>query len=406
MYQTLSLAALVSLLLSPLAHAETTELNGVKILQPMAEAPMVMTSGDYAGSLYVPSNPDTVLWGYLPNRDTPVVGQIASGDTVVFDTVSHEGILEDQGRDPLSYFGGHGYAAEYILKDAIEITTSDIEHDFFNDGPHIVTGPIHVKGAKAGDILKVDVVKLEPRVPYGVISNRHGKGALVGEYPKTPAQPNPSAEHPERFGNVSILSPVHKKDGKYWGTLPAGDKEIVFPLNPFMGIMGVAPDTSDKVHSVPPSHFGGNLDVKDLIEGSTAYYHVNVDGALFYTGDSHFAQGDGEVALTALEASVRATFRLTVLKQGIDAIPGGMIDTPLGETAEFWIPVGLDEDLNIAMQNATRAAIRFLVNEYGISEEIALAYLSANTDFAVSQVVDKTKGIHAKIRKADFKQFH
>jgi acetamidase/formamidase len=126
---------------------------------------------------------------------------------------------------------------------------------------------------------------------------------------------------------------------------------------------------------------------------------------MFFTGDSHFTQGDGEVALTALEASVRATFRLTVLKEGADSIPGAFIDTPLGETAEFWIPVGLDEDLNIAMQNATRESIRFLVNHYGISEEIALAYLSANTDFAVSQVVDKTKGIHAKIRKSDFAEF-
>ncbi|MGR5117224.1 hypothetical protein ACPV5W_00670 [Vibrio astriarenae] len=142
---------------------------------------------------------------------------------------------------------------------------------------------------------------MEPHVPYGVISNRHGKGALVGEYPRRKQQPNPSAEFPERYGNVSILSPIYK--------------------------------------------------------------------------------------------------------EGADSIPGAFIDTPLGETAEFWIPVGLDEDLNIAMQNATRESIRFLVNHYGISEEIALAYLSANTDFAVSQVVDKTKGIHAKIRKSDFAEF-
>lgn len=204
---------------------------------------------------------------------------------------------------------------------------------------------------------------------------------------------------------MSILSPIFKEGEKYFGKLPSGDKNIVFPLNPFMGIMGVAPDKEFPIHSVPPQYFGGNLDVKDLVEGTSAYYRVNVDGGMFFTGDSHFTQGDGEVALTALEASVRATFRLTVLKEGADAIPGAFIDTPLGETAEFWIPVGLDEDLNIAMQNATRESIRFLVNQYGISEEIALAYLSANTDFAVSQVVDKTKGIHAKIRKSDFAEF-
>lgn len=74
----------------------------------------------------------------------------------------------------------------------------------------------------------------------------------------------------------------------------------------------------------------------------------------------------------------------------------------MGENDELWITLGLDEDLDEAMRKSTREAIRFLVNEYGISEEIAYAYLSAATDFEVSQVVDKTKGIHAMIRKADF----
>ncbi|MGR5261929.1 acetamidase/formamidase family protein [Vibrio astriarenae] len=380
-------------------------MDGVEVLQPLYDEPTYIESGKYADSLYIPSTVDTILWGYLPNKLTPPVAEIDSGDVVVFDTVSHEGILEDQGRDPLKYFGNYGYSEEFVLQDAVDITASDLEHDFFKDGPHIVTGPVKINGAKKGDVLKVDIVKLEPRVPYGVISNRHGKGALVGEYPRRKQQPNPSAEFPERYGNVSILSPIYKKGDKYFGKLASGDKNIVFPLNPFMGIMGVAPDKEFPIHSVPPQYFGGNLDVKDLVEGSTAYYRVNVDGGMFFTGDSHFTQGDGEVALTALEASVRATFRLTVLKEGADSIPGAFIDTPLGETAEFWIPVGLDEDLNIAMQNATRESIRFLVNHYGISEEIALAYLSANTDFAVSQVVDKTKGIHAKIRKSDFAEF-
>lgn len=396
-----SLFALLACSLS----VQAATMDGIEVLQPLYDEPTFIESGRYANSHYVPSTTNTIMWGYLPNRLTPPVASINSGDIVVFDTVSHEGILEDQGRDPLKYFGEHGYAKEFVLEDAVDIAGSDLEHDFFKDGPHIVTGPVEIKGARPGDVLKVDIVKLEPRVPYGVISNRHGKGALVGEYPRRKALPNPSAEFPERFGNVSILSPVFKKDGSYFGRLASGDKNIVFPLNPFMGIMGVAPDKEFPIHSVAPQYFGGNLDVKDLIEGTSAYYRVNVDGAMFYTGDSHFNQGDGEVALTALEASVRATFKLTLLKQGSEAIPGAFIDTPLGETAEFWMPVGLDEDLNIAMQNATRESIRFLVNQYGISEEVALAYLSANTDFAVSQVVDKTKGIHAKIRKADFAEF-
>ncbi|GAF53137.1 hypothetical protein JCM18900_11697 [Psychrobacter sp. JCM 18900] len=172
-----------------------------------------------------------------------------------------------------------------------------------------------------------------------------------------------------------------------------------------MGLMGVAANTSERVHSVPPAMYGGNIDINELGAGATVYYPVQVAGALFYTGDSHFAQGDGEVALTALEASARATFKFTLLKAGKDKIPGKEIVQPLAENAEFWITPGLDEDLDEAMKKSTREAIRFLNQEYGIDEAIAYAYLSAATDFEVSQVVDKTKGIHAKIRKADFKEF-
>lgn len=326
---------------------------------------------------------------------------------VTFDTVSHEGLLEDQGRDAEKYFKSKGVKDAYILDEAKTITKSNLKHDFHKDGPHIVTGPIEIQGAQPGDILKVEVIKVEPRVPYGVISNRHGKGALVGEFPKKPKQENASATHPERYGNVSVFTPIEKNaKGEYEGVLKTDSgKAIRFPLYPFMGIMGVAANTSEPVHSVPPAMYGGNIDINELGAGSTAYYPVQAKGALFYTGDSHFAQGDGEVALTALEASARATLKFTLLKTGKDKIPGKEIVKPLAENAEFWITPGLDEDLDEAMKKSTREAIRFLNQEYGIDEALAYAYLSAATDFEVSQVVDRTKGVHAKIRKADFKEF-
>lgn len=110
------------------------------------------------------------------------------------------------------------------------------------------------------------------------------------------------------------------------------------------------------------------------------------------------------MALTALEGSARATLKLTLLKSGSDEIPSKNLKQPLGENLNFWIIPGLDKDLNEAMKNSTRESVRFLVNEYGISEELAYAYLSAATDFSVSQVVDQTKGIHSMIRKSDFKE--
>ncbi|MFN3074369.1 acetamidase/formamidase family protein [Acinetobacter sp. TY2] len=400
-------ASILSLLCLSVTHAKNVTHDNFKVLNQITDQPTLLKDGEYKGNYYVPSTLKTIQWGYLPNRDAKPVLTVASGSTVTFDTISHEGLLEDQGRNVEKYFKSKGVNSEQILSDAQKITASDLKHDFHKDGPHIVTGPLAITGAEPGDILKVEVIKVEPRVPYGVISNRHGKGALVGEFPKQVQQANASAEHPERFGNVSIFTPIEKNtQGEYEGVLKTENgKAIRFPLYPFMGIMGVAANTSEPVHSVPPAMYGGNIDINELGAGSTAYYPIQVKGALFYTGDSHFAQGDGEVALTALEASARATLKFTLLKAGKDKIPGKEIKQPLAENAEFWITPGLDEDLDEAMKKSTREAIRFLNQEYGIDEAIAYAYLSAATDFEVSQVVDKTKGIHAKIRKADFKEF-
>jgi len=386
----------------------TVYAENFNILKQISNKPVQLKDGDYKGNYYVPSTLETITWGYLPNKDAKPVIAVPSGSVVTFDTVSHEGLLEDQGRDAEKYFKSKGVKAENILDEAKTITKSNLKHDFHQDGPHIVTGPVEIQGAQPGDILKVEVIKVEPRVPYGVISNRHGKGALVGEFPKTPKQENASAAHPERYGNVSVFTPIEKNaKGEYEGVLKTeSGKAIRFPLYPFMGIMGVAANTSEPVHSVPPAMYGGNIDINELGAGSTIYYPVQVPGALFYTGDSHFSQGDGEVALTALEASARATLKFTLLKAGKDKIPGKEIVQPLAENAEFWITPGLDEDLDEAMKKSTREAIRFLNQEYGIDEALAYAYLSAATDFEVSQVVDKTKGIHAKIRKADFKEFN
>ncbi|MGN7310904.1 acetamidase/formamidase family protein [Alkalicoccobacillus gibsonii] len=356
------------------------------------------------GDHFLSSSLDTITWGHLPNKQSSPVMEIESGETVTIDTVSHEGLLEDQGRNPLHFFGENGINEEHVLDEAVAIAESDIDHDFDDHGPHIVTGPIAVKGAEPGDVLKVDILSLTPRVPYGVISNRHYKGALPDEFPENDGpKEGASAENPELYNNVSLFTPIEYIDDQWFGQILGED--VQFPIDPFMGMMGVATDTDEMVHSVPPTHTGGNIDINDLTEGSTLYLPVEVAGALFYTGDPHFAQGDGEVALTALEASLRTTFRLTVLKNGDEAIPGdGTAFThPFGETDDFWIPIGLDPDLNEAMKDATRRSIDFLETELGMDRTKAYAYLSAATDYEVSQVVDQTKGIHGMIRKSDFK---
>ncbi len=166
--------------------------------------------------------------------------------------------------------------------------------------------------------------------------------------------------------------------------------------------MGVATDTDEECNSTPPGCHGGNIDIAALQAGTTLYLPVQVDGAGFYTGDPHFAQGNGEVCLTALEGSLRAEVRLTVLKDAGARRAVGLVRAPFAETDEHWIAIGLDEDLDEALRDAVRRAITFLESTQGMERHLAYAYLSAAADFEVSQVVDQVKGVHCLIRKRDF----
>ncbi|NEM89759.1 acetamidase/formamidase family protein [Galbitalea soli] len=348
--------------------------------------------GPVRAAHYLPADPSTVFWGRLPCAADAAVLEIEPGDEVTIDTISHEGILEDQGRDPAAYFALYGVGPEAVLQDAIGLAASEHPRDPAVDGPHVITGPIAVRGARPGDLLKVTVVELLPRVPYGVISNRHGRGALPGEYPR--------AE-----GSVSVFAAVEERDGALVGTLPrvaGGAHTVAFPLAPFLGTMGVAVAGEVRPHSVPPGPHGGNIDIALLTAGSILYLPVQVAGALAYVGDPHFAQGDGEVALTAMEASLRATLRFEVVTEQDAVAAFGRQLGPLVETADYLVPTGLDEDLDTAVRNCVRAAIAVLQARFGMDPEHAYAYLSAATDFRISQVVDLVKGVHATIRVADF----
>jgi acetamidase/formamidase len=353
---------------------------------------------------------------------------VRSGDTVTIDTVSHEGILEDQGRDPVEYFAQHGVGKSSVLTDAVAIARDydRTTRNFDVDGPHVVTGPIFVDGAKPGDVLKIEMLSMLPRVPYGVVSSRHGKGALprlaggavpagitIDEIMPPVSTDGRATGDPTQYGNVSVFTPV--RGGR--GVMPRGRREVKFPLNPFMGLMGVAfadseSPTGPELNSIPPTLGGGNIDINLLGVRSTFYLPVFADGALFHVGDPHFAMGNGEVALTALEGSLRATFRLTVCAKGSGDAPSVAFGYPFAETPDAWVPIGLSDpdgsqngqgnDLNIAMRRAVVNALDFLETDQGMDRATAYAYLSAAADFEVSQVVDRTTGVHGVIRKADF----
>ena len=353
---------------------------------------MPSAPGSVRTAHHLPSTPDTVLWGRLPcEADAPVL-EVDDGDEVTIDTVSHEGILEDQGSDPVAFFGRHGVPASEVLDDAVAIAARPDLRDPSQDGPHVVTGPFLVRGARPGDLLKVTVLAAEPRTRYGVISNRHGRGCLAGEYP-------------QELGTVSVFSPVEEGPDGLVGLLPVtagGDRTVRYPLAPFPGIVGVAVRGTERPHSVPPGAHGGNIDVNLLTAGSAVYLPVQVAGALVYVGDPHFAQGDGEVALTALEAPLRLTVRLDVVPRERALAEFGELDGPLVETADLLVPTGLHADLDEAVRRCVRASIALLGARFGMEPALAYAYLSAATDINISQVVDRVCGAHARIRVADF----
>ncbi len=340
---------------------------------------------------YLPAEPASVFWGRLPRIGDAAVISVDSGESLVIDTISHEGILADQGSDPVAFFASHGVPREAVLDDAAQLTATRERR--VADGPHVVTGPIAVRGARPGDLLAMTLEEATPRVNYGVISNRHGRGALPGEMPSRP-------------GEVSVFTPISPEaDGTWRGRLPlveGRDASVSFPLAPFLGIMGVAADAPERPHSVPPGAFGGNIDLKHLVEGATLYLPVQVPDALAYVGDPHFAQGNGEVSLTALEASLRTQVRFDVIPADEAARAFGEVTGPLAADAKYLMPMGLDADLDEAMRACVRQAIAILAARYGMEPHLAYAYLSAATDFEVTQVVDLVVGVHARIRVSDF----
>ncbi|MFD4293758.1 acetamidase/formamidase family protein [Rhodococcus sp. NPDC058505] len=394
--------------------------GALEILQP--------GTGTVSGDHYLGSVPDQVLWGYVPTVHSTPALRMASGRTVTIDAVSHEGILEDQGRDPVEYFGSRGVDRSDILDDAVAIASeyNRTTRNFDKDGPHVVTGPVFVEGAQPGDVLKIETLEAVPRVPYGVVSSRHGKGSLaitadgsapagigLDEVMPPIATDGRSTRDPMRYGTVSTFTAI--EDGK--GVMPFGAGKVRFPLRPFMGMMGVAfstdaDPTAASANSIPPTLGGGNIDIRLLGQGSTLYLPVFAEGALFYVGDPHMSMGDGEAALTAMEGSLRGTFRLTVCKKGSGDAPSVAYSHPFGETDESWIPIGLSDpdgsvggqnsDLDAAMRRAVVNALDFLEHDKGMDRATAYAYLSAAADFTVSQVVDRTVGVHGQIAKSHF----
>jgi acetamidase/formamidase len=239
--------------------------------------------------------------------------------------------------------------------------------DFTRVNP--VTGPVFVKGAAPGDVLEVEIRSLRPR-DWGWTAIIPGFGLLADEFPEPWLA---ISEVDATAGRVAFL------DG------------IALPFEPFPGTIGVAPAEPGEHSIVPPSRWGGNLDIKHLRTGTRLLLPVGVEGALFSVGDTHAAMGDGEVCGTAVEAPMDIAVRLSVRRDLSVAAPEYVVaagELARTEAGGYHVCTGVAPDLMEATRDATRAAIRHIVERRGGSEQEAYAIVSVACDLRIHEVVD------------------
>jgi acetamidase/formamidase len=240
-----------------------------------------------------------------------------------------------------------------------------------------MTGPVAVRGAKAGQVLEVRVKAIELNFNWGYNYIRPLLGAL-----------------PDDFKKLRLIHiPLDSK--RMIGRLPWG---LELPLHPFFGVMATAPPPEwGPVASPPPRRNGGNIDNKELVAGTTLYLPIHVDGALFSVGDGHGAQGDGEVCVTAIETGLIGTFELHVRSDM-------SLEWPMAETPTHVMTMAFDPDLDDAVVIALRDMIKLICARTGISREDAYTLCSLAADLRVTQVVNGSKGIHVMLDKTYLKR--
>jgi acetamidase/formamidase len=228
------------------------------------------------------------------------------------------------------------------------------------DDGHALTGPIAVRGARAGATLSVRIDEVEPG-PWGITLTRE----------------------------------PHAIDWELGDGLGRASTGHTVKLAPFLGVIGMPPDEPGTHPTEPPRASGGNIDCKELVAGTTLYLPISVDGALLSAGDAHALQGDGEVSGTAIETTSHA--QLTV-----DVRDDLELEWPIARTGDAWLTFGFDRDLDRAADVALGGMLQLLQREHRLSPEVALGVASIAVDLRVTQVVNGVKGVHAVLRDDAF----
>ncbi len=238
-----------------------------------------------------------------------------------------------------------------------------------------VAGPVYVEGAEPGDILKVTVLSFAPS-GWGWTASIPGFGLLADEF-KEPAL------HLWRYDEQGLTPCAFGS----WARVP---------LKPFAGTMGVAPEPPGCHSVVPPRRVGGNMDLRDITRGSELHLPVEVAGALFSVGDTHAAQGDGEVCGTALESPMRVALRFDLVKRQPLAFPRLITPGPVTRHLDergYLTTTGIGPDLMTAARDAVRSMIDWLTRERGMPAVEAYLLSSVCGDLRISEIVDQPNWI-------------
>jgi len=241
-----------------------------------------------------------------------------------------------------------------------ESTADDIEAISAAEPFHALTGPVYVRGAQPGDVLAVTLHEIEVQ-DWGWSAIFPGFGFLPDEF------------------DEPYMKIFRFQSGDTEADFGGG---ITIPFRPFPGVMGVAPDTDELLSTIPPRANGGNMDDRDLVVGTTVYFPVFVDGALFSLGDPHVLQGDGEVSGTAIEGSLRTVYEIELIKNGRS------MPSPQYETDTHYSVTGFGETIDDAARMAVRAMIDYIVERTGLPRHEAYVLASLTADLKIAETVD------------------
>ncbi|GAK11134.1 acetamidase/formamidase family protein [Geomicrobium sp. JCM 19039] len=233
------------------------------------------------------------------------------------------------------------------------------------------TGPVFVDGAKPGDTLKVEIVSIDLD-SQGVMAVAPGLGVLGDQVNRFQAKLMDVRDDHVIFSD-----------------------EISFPVRKMVGVIGVAP-TGEAVSCGTPGNHGGNMDNSSMTEGSTVYFPVSCDGALFALGDVHAAMGDGEVCVTGVEIAARVTVKFSVVKEAINL--------PWLETSDSWQVIASAETFEEAGKRAASEWTTYLATRSRLTSEEAMMLLSASSNLEICQAVNPLKTVRLKMPKSILQQ--